>query len=188
MTNPHLIQQLLTPSDASSSKHSLHERITSSSIDDYSIKQATDKSQVMYPVLVSPDGFVDDRYLLYLKEDNNDLFNFFSYLLNLTRNETLEQITDYEESSPGFESAVVVALFQVFIIILVFFCVVFMYKCNSIMKVCGKYIIPEAKPLEEELYNDKRNFIDYLCLPFPSCYRLKKLMRRKRKNRDRHKR
>ena len=84
MTNPHLIQQLLTPSDASSSKHSLHERITSSSIDDYSIKQETDKSQVMHPVLVSPDGFVDDRYLLYLKEDNNDLFNFFPYLLNLT--------------------------------------------------------------------------------------------------------
>lgn len=189
MKNKDLIQLLLTPNVASPSKHSFREQPSIRSIYESSRTADTDNSLYIHPVLISSDGFVDDRHLLNLKQDNQNLFDFFSYLLNRTSNQTLKQTDSYREAHPGFESALVVAFFQVFIIILVFFCVVFMYNCNAIMKVCRNYTMPEAKPLEEELYNDKRTVIDYLCLPFDDCHKLKRFTRRKkRKPRGRAKR
>jgi hypothetical protein len=125
-------------------------------------------------------------------ENFQDLFNFLEYLnenwkirnltylnqseaalfLHKNRSRPIEVYHSYEDELP-------VAIIQLLIIVLVFLIVLFMCKCNKIMRFCRDRKPKTAEELENERYHDKMRFSDYLC----SYYYNFKMRRRFKKRR-----
>ena len=125
-----------------------------------------------------------EKHELVNEQDEKDLQSFFYFLLNsnndrrnstrlINRNDTRSPDPDY-----GFYYYMPAALVQLFILVLVFLFVLFMCKCNKMMRTCRDLTQSKSKSTEDKIYNDNVTLADYLCY---SCYRYK--MRRRFKNR-----
>jgi hypothetical protein len=125
-------------------------------------------------------------------ENFEDLFNFLEYLnenwkiRNLTRlNESEAALFLHKNRSRpievyhSYEDELPIAIIQLLIIVLVFLIVLFMCKCNKIMRFCRDRKPKTAEELENERYHDKMRFTDYLC----SYYYNFKMRRRFKKRR-----
>ena len=109
-------------------------------------------------------------------EKYQDLINFLEYL---NENWKTRNLTNLDKSKADFilsknrtrpfevyhsyEDELPVAFIQLLIIVLVFLIVLFMCKCNKIMRFCRDRKPKTAEELENERYHDKMGFTDYLC-------------------------
>ena len=109
-------------------------------------------------------------------DDYEDLFNFLEYLnenwtnkrnfSSLAKNESVfsdQNKKKHIETYHSYDNELPVALIQLLIILLVFLIVLFMCKCNKIMRFCRDRKPKTDEELENERYHDKMRISDYLC-------------------------
>lgn len=133
-------------------------------------------------------------------ENYQDLFNFLEYLnenwriRNLTTSEKINAdfISSKNRTRPievyhSYEDELPVAIIQLLIIVLVFLIVLFMCKCNKIMRFCRDRKPKTAEELENERYHDKMSFTDYLCF-FWYNFKMRRRFKKRRIQRFNNKR
>lgn len=123
--------------------------------------------------------------------DNKDLYGFYTFLVNFKNNESetlnfTEYLLDKNEAQTFRYLA---SVFQLFTLILIFLCVIFVCKCNKIMYACRRYAEPDLHNFNDAntIYrDDKKMLIDYLCSSCRCFKKLKICFKRKRKINRKH--
>ena len=183
-----IIESLVASSKNALSKRSLVPDIDSNTndklINTFSLENAREELQSFY-----------DYHYNQIDQDYVDLYRFLKFLLqdndlkpkNLTHgidnNLNNTHLTNQTQiDSKKIELDILpVALIQVFVVISVFLILFLMCKCNRMLEACRDRALKSktTQQLEEDNYNEKMTFKDYVCFLWYS-YRMKRRFKKRR--------